>query len=480
MKRLFAFILLVSLIWSFSFVSYQLDRQIYSPGDKGIATLTLSLSHPLEAGESLEEFRGVNVQTSGLSTSTIYLGDMDQGQATFSIAFSIPSDVPSGVYYLNVKATGTAVVYSGNEKKMDVDVASLAIPIMVVREPKLSVEVEPYVISERSNVVVKVCNSGGKAKDISLTLSNGVSLVNGAAYFDAINSNSCANKTVEVDSNAEGRITAYALLMYKDELGLLGNATLSIPLVVDKSTATISLSQLNAIPSEKEGIIKLSISNKGNDATDIHITPGEGLSFTGKSDASIDELKAGERKIIEEKVYTRLPPGVHKITFRVRWKEEGKEKVESIEVPIVVSAQEGLGVYLEAEPSPLRENQRSTLSVIVANKAGYEINALTIKLESSDLELLDISNERFIGSLESDDFSSEQFNVIPRRKGKGTVKITLTYKDPSGKELNETRELPITVYSSVENTNYTLIGVAAIIVIVGAAYYYIRYRRKRK
>ncbi len=473
-----ALLFMLSFAGAITITSYTFDKASYSPGDSGELTLSITLDHSLDSGETLSGFRNVLVEVSSpfASQKSFYLGDSTETTLSVSVPLKISEDTASGVYSIPIKVSGYADISSPS--KSELDVSQTTAVLKVVKNPKFSISIEPSVLSERSFVVLTVCNSGGKAREVSLSLSESFLFSKGTLYFDEIGEDECVSKNASIESFTEGKSTMTFAISYKNAIGENEDSSISIPVTVDKGSTTLILSHKNNILSGKESNIILEIKNTGKDAEDLRIRPSSDLNLVGESEILLDSLAKGTSTTLQHKVYTELSPGVHSVPFVIVWKEDGKEQTETVNVPVKVIAKDGIEVYLEAEPLPLVSNEEATLSVVVANKANFDLSSISVSIESDAFDILEISNKKFIGTLQPDDFSSEQFKIkLKDYSGDANVNVSVDYKDPSGQIRKESIIIPIKIHKLEAEQNFTIYIVITLILLAAIVYYLIAHKK---
>ncbi len=478
MKRLVFALFLTGLLAAISISSWETDKDSYEPGDSGFITLHISLTHNLATGERLIRFNYVRIQsTSSIVNIDKVLGDMDENEITVSIPFSISNDINEGIYSITVDVSGIAEIESYGKTKEEIDTASTLIPLKVVKQPVITLSVEPRTLGKSGSLTLHVCNKKGIARNVEITSEN-LHIEGGLAFINELRG--CRNMSVDYDASGlnEGVNQVSFTITYKDFVGDEHVSSLTIPITISKDETHFVLRQEGVIKHKTNDKLYLYIQNKGQRADDVRIKALGDISFLSSNEIDAGTLEKGEEKEVEVEAYTSLLPGVNKVSFLITWKEEGKLKEETVEVPITVESEDSIEVYLEANPVPLIKGKESTLSVVVANKASYSMSGVSVSIDSNAFEVLEVEKRRFIGSLESDDFSSQQFRIRIKNSAKDEdiVNITIHYKDPSGKEHVKKVEIPINVKES-EQKDYPVVEVLVGIAVIGVIYFVYRKRK---
>ena len=148
------------------------------------------------------------------------------------------------------------------------------------------------------------------------------------------------------------------------------------------------------------------------------------------------------------------------------------------QVPITITSDGDVAVYLEAKPLPLTLGGEHTISALVSNLGSYNIENVDVMIESPALRSRDISDTQYIGGLQNDDFSTVQFQMAVNATSDGTypVDITVNYRDQSGEWKSRTITHSISVYgmqSSGDSPLPLLFGVA----VIAVAVWYFKFRK---
>jgi hypothetical protein len=468
--------------FAITITSWSTDKSSYEPGDSGYITINVYMAHGLASGETLKGFKATKVESySQITDYAQDIGDMSLSTVVVNVPLRISEDTKESLYTLPIKITAVAQVEGASGSVSDtIDTATASIPVKVATRPVVTLDVSPKSIEKSGNITLNVCSEKGIAEEVSIVSS--LYLDGGKIYVKEVNGN-CTRVSSAYDASniAEGSTTVSFNVSYKDSIGDSYSTMVSIPMTISKEASRFIINQNVAIDYKKNSNLQLTLENKGSDAQDVRISPVSGITLVTKSEIEVGDIGKGGRKNISETVYTALDPGVNSVTFKVYWNENGQEKSETVNVPITVKSEDSMDIYLEANPSPLQFGQEHTISIIVANKASYDISGVSIAIESDAFEVLDVEKRKFIGSINSDDFSSQQFKVrVKQADGSenNVLKVTVQFKDPSGKDNVKEREIPINikeVAKTGDNTFLFVVG-AAIVVIIG----YLLTRKKDK
>ncbi len=474
MKKIFVILLLVlALSFSTTITSYSFDKGQYEPGDSGVLTLHITFNYGVEPTETLMDFSPVSVTaSSALFSKKLNMPLVSPGEFIVTIPFKIPEDVREGQYDLGVVVTGTAEIWKGGSISRENDYARTILPLKVLKEPHVTVNTQTPVFHKRGNAVLEVCAQRSSVKDLRIS-SPQLYIGGGSLNVDKLDG--CQNISFSYDASLlnEGNVGIPLILTYKTKLGDARNINLTLPITLSFDEARFTVSLDGALKSEGWTNVKLKITNNGGEVEDVRVYFPNSLVYN-ESELSLGsiEKEATIEKPLE--LYTPLSPTSTSLPITIKWKENGKEEEAIINVPVNVEGDSPVNVYLESSDTPLRKDGVYTLSAIVANKASYELSGVSIKMSSPWLDILNVEDEQFIGSLTDNDFSSQQFKVKIKSNAPNhlTVKISVEYRDPSGKEYNKTLIKEIRVYNAIEkSSDNSLLYIGIAVVVVGGAIY---------
>ncbi|RME79237.1 MAG: hypothetical protein D6769_02990 [Methanobacteriota archaeon] len=476
---LFVLLLSVSyLTYGITVSSYSTDKVSYEPGDQGVLNLNISFDYPVSSTETLVGFESVYVKASSpIATKTINIGKISKGTMAVSIPLNIDKEAKEGIYSISLEIGGSALVEKGSTTNSKVATTRTSIPVKVVKTPSMTVELNPKEINKEGKTSMVVCAENGIARDVYVS-STTLSLEGGKAFLGDVDG--CKEKNVSYDASLlnEGVNTVSFVVDYKDRIGGDHSVSISLPITVSKQSTRFTIVQDGEITHKEEEKLKLVLENRGSRASDVRIKADENLVFPGISELYIGEIGVGEKKSIAVNAYTTLSPGKNPVKFTINWKEEGKEKSTEVSVPISVKAGNAIGVFLEATPLPLRKKGEHSLSVVVANKASYRISGVSVAISSDAFDVLDIQKERFIGSLEPDDFSSQQFKIKVKDVNNGKANVSVKYSDPSGKTYTLTKEFELSIEEPEKGKQDLLLPIVAVIAVGAGGWYYLKGKKK--
>ncbi len=122
----------------------------------------------------------------------------------------------------------------------------------------------------------------------------------------------------------------------------------------------------------------------------------------------------------------------------------------------------------------------------VVNKGTTDVKFLSLKLGKMENVEIVGSDESYIGNLDSDDFSTAEFNLYVKSAAKEVLlPVTVEYKDANNNNYKKEVSLPLRIYSASEakkikkESNASALWIAIPIVLAAGFFLYRRWRRKK-
>jgi hypothetical protein len=459
---------------------YTLTKQVYALDEPGVATVTVSNPSGSEQVSSIT--MSIENPPEILVTSAPRMADIDAGGSTVvSIPFRVKADARPGVYLLNVVFNGYKTV--GDTRQFSVNTVS--IPITVVDEPDLSFSVDKMVLSGIDDVVLTVSNNGGTAKSVKLRTEGAVSLYGSdVVYIGDLAGNKSIDLALDSRGAKDGPTDVLFIFDYKDELGVDQTNNSTLRMTVRNEKLDLKFAQQSDLITKKESDLNLSVRNDGTKALhDVRLSfPNDTLRLKNSGEMKFGDIAPGQTATASVVAFAELPPGVNQIDADLTWIEGDLQKQESRQIPITITSDADVGVYLEAKPLPLTIGSEHTISVLVSNLGSYQIENVDVSIESPAMRSMDISEKQYIGSLQNDDFSTVQFLVAVNATSAGPqpVRITVNYRDQSGEWKTKAITQQVSVYDkpAAEVSPLPIIGGLALIAIA-AWFLFLRKRGQR-
>jgi hypothetical protein len=260
-------------------------------------------------------------------------------------------------------------------------------------------------------------------------------------------------------------------------------------LVFTISTASALLvSSVNAptfTPGQEAQIIIEIENNLNDEAKDVSLTlelATVPFVSIGGSQEFIDEINEDKDEdfTFRLKAANNIAPGDYSIPYIIDFEFDNERQSRSGTIGITVSGKTELGYTISTDNPIIGQKGKITLRII--NKEFGEAKFVLVKVLPNGFTLLS-DEEVYIGEIESDDFETATFDVI-FRSSKPIFTARIEYKDFSNKNIVETVNLPMKIYSRQEaielgiisESNTTLyIGLAITVILL-----YILYRTLRK
>lgn len=236
----------------------------------------------------------------------------------------------------------------------------------------------------------------------------------------------------------------------------------------------------------EEGTIRISVENDANeDIEDLSVR----LSFSntniipiGSSEEFLRTLDEDDEEnfIFRFRVANTLPAGTYLINYNIEYSEGNDDIEQEGTIGIVVSAEPEIEI-IASSPNAILGNQ-GTLDLRIVNKGLADARFVSINVEGDGLTFLS-ENSEYIGTIDSDDFETTNFDVIyNERFSTATIKISYKNFDNIDQNIVETVSLrAYTVDEAVEKgilnkSNATIYATIVIVLLV----LWIIYRRIRK
>ncbi len=275
---------------------------------------------------------------------------------------------------------------------------------------------------------------------------------------------------------------------------LAGITTLILTtLIIINIVSAITLNSVTAptLAPGEEGEITIELENNfDEDATDISLQLAlNGLPFIsiGSSEDSISELETNDEEEIKFKIKASndIKPGDYEIPYNLQYTIDKEIKKRIGSIGIKVNASPELTFTVSTEKPIL--NMQDKISLKIINKGLADAKFVSVKILTQGFTLLS-ENEVYIGTINSDDFETADFDIIYSSK-KPVFSAILEYTNFNNEKLTKIINLPINVYTQEKafelgliNKNNTpfYIGIVIAIVLIFILYRAIRKNIRRK
>jgi uncharacterized membrane protein len=485
MKILFVLLLVLGFAFSaLSVSSYSTSASSFKPGSRGI--ISVVISNPTSSSALVS---GIEVDTTNPPEITTgnsqFIGDLEVGgSSTVSIPFTVTPNARSGIYTVQLDISGISDRPGSISGGFEAFSRKVSIPITIVNAPIFTISTDNPTISDIETLNLSIVNNGGLATNVRISTpysDSPVLSVVDQVYVQSISSSSSVPITLDSRSINDGPTNVKFYIEYNDELGISHADNYSIRLAVKKQKLDVLFTQTSSILTRKESLLSLGIRNVGSvPLKDVRLV------FTNSSIRLKDsnELKFGDvaplsTAGVSNVALVDLPPGLNHVSATLSWVEKDVQKETTIDVPLTITSDADVGVYLEAKPSPLVAGSEHTVSVLVSNIGSYPIDNVEVSFASDSLTPFDISPNQYIGYLNADDFSTVQFKirVKPLSEGQYPVNIKISYRDRSGEW--KVKEISRDVFvTAPKQSGNPVVEVILLLVVIAAGVWYFKFRKK--
>ena len=475
---------------SLSIVSTSVVPATLKPGDTGAVQITLqnTLSSTTTAsGASTTDLQGVQVffgDSPGIHftiSSPVVLGTIGSGASAIA---TIPFQV------LQTAKGGTLSAQFTISQK-DVSEQRSVVAVIPVENPAiLTLASDKQVIGATDEINLTIRNNGGAASRATLNIGGNSKFVLAGTtqvYIGDISGTTTVAVPIDARAVDDGVSSIPFVISYQAEGGTQINETKSLTVTVKKEKADVAFTQVEPIVTNKDNTLKMTVKNKGRALSDFRVLLTDAnVQSKDNSQISLGNLATGEEKSFEIPVFVNEQPGVKTASFDVKWAEDSVEKEETFSVPLVISSDAEVGIYLDAKPTPLAVGGDYTLSATVSNLGSYKIANVVVALDDNKaFDILNIQQEQYIGNLDNDAFSTVQYkirvkgDVLP---GQYPLVFQVRYKDQSGIWIDKNVTTVVSIRPASEGvqkggdgTIYIIIAV----VLIGGGYWYFKMRKPK-
>ncbi|HID73189.1 TPA: hypothetical protein EYP38_04560 [Candidatus Micrarchaeota archaeon] len=458
---------------------WSVSQESFRSGASGV--ISMAVSNPTTYQIStigMTIFSPPEVSISGPST----IVDLSAGAMTsVALPFKVSSDASSGIYLVEIRFSG----YEERTDRREYVTNSIAIPITVVDAPEFTLTTDTQLIGGIDQVVMTIENKGGIAKNVRVKIgdSSDVALFGTNELFvSQITGSEELGMTLDSRNAEDGPIDLPVSITYEDELGIEHTGIEYVRITIKKERLDVTFLQKSNVITRQEGTLTLEVANDGTETLeDVRITfDDENLRLKYENELEVGSIAAGSSATVSAVVFADYSPGLNLVPATITWEEENVDKTQSVNIPLTISSDVEVGVYLEAKPAPLTMGGEHTISVLVSNLGSYGIDNVEVGMESEVLQMLDISTERYIGSLDNDDFSTVQFKVRVDAMAPGSypMDVTITYRDKSGEWKSTSIEQNVEIYAPSAEGGTELCIAVPVVLAIGAGVWWFKFRKK--
>jgi len=486
MKKLLFVLCIIGILFSgLTVTDVTISQDSFKPGEQGSISFTAESAATIQTTTSAgtvtssagQKITGVSVRFypgNYVTMAEIYeLGDLDAGTSVdISVPFTVDEDAISGIYTIIIKARG---ISDGNSIEKN-SIAS----IKIINEPILSIESKDDIIEEGKEAQLVIKNNGGAVSKLRIKTSGEIAIKGKDEIFvgDVETEKEVAIE-FDVGNANDGPNDVEFVITYYNELGQEEEETKTIRLNIKKEDSDIFFVQKSEITSNTESLLELKVKNTGKSIENLKISfPDETIKMKEKEKVDVGDLPSNGETDVSFVVFASLNPGVNNVEALMEWEENGEKKTETIKIPLTITSDSEIGVYLEAKPSPLRAGEQHALTLRISNLGSYTINNVEVEIKSTEFEILDIQTVKYIGEIKNDDYGNIKFDVnAPENIGTENITILIKYKDQSGEWKTTTVTEELNIYPKESKGNGSLLYIIIALVIVGGVYW--KFFRKR-
>ncbi len=259
--------------------------------------------------------------------------------------------------------------------------------------------------------------------------------------------------------------------------------------------ADIAVESFTVSPSQvspgSDAVIELTIENAGDedieniivslDLRDIPFAP-----VGSSTESALDEIRdhRQERISFTLKALPDAAPATYKIPVIVSY--GGASRTSFLSIDVMASPQFEV---LIGDSDPMIVGKKSNVLLKFVNNGLGDIRFLTVRLPESPLYSIVSSSSVYIGDVDTADFETEEFIIIPHAADP-IVAVELEYRDTTNRQYAESELVRLSVYSPEEATALGLgeppsmmipiITTILILVLAFLAYKKVKKRRKHE
>lgn len=424
--------------------SYSLIPSVVYPDSMGSLQLTLGNAGTVTA-KSVTIYCDHSPETQDYTT----IGDIGPSSSTIaSIPFKVPSNIQSGVlqihlniYYSYSDSTGDK---TGNIKTT-ITIPVSQLPVLEVKTNSLSeVSAAP---GDKFTAVLNVINTGGITKKVIIkSLANSSFSLEGTSQKSLGDIAFNSSKTVSVDLRSSstiqpGKYSIPLTIEYQDAASSTVSQTVYVgPVSIMDSSAqfNIILEPLTGTEVGSEAVFSLIVKNMGSTASAAIVEINQSSVFTpiGSSRIYFDQLDAGETETRNITIGIDPSASGGYYVLPVSMMSGGNNYVQK--VGIEVQATQEIIVTSKTDPTTVSAGSKNVnVYVQISNVGNTPIRSVYASvLPSDNFQSVGIS-DKFVGTLNVDDFTTFQFAVNVAGKlqpGEYEIPVKIIFKDSTNKQ----------------------------------------------
>lgn len=181
--------------------------------------------------------------------------------------------------------------------------------------------------------------------------------------------------------------------------------------------------------------------------------------------------------------YPDAEAGIYKIPITLTYTDDaGTEYTRTDLYGMVINGD--VDILIQVDSTTLYTcNGKGDVTISATNKGFSEIKFATILLEDTDdYDIKSLSNEVYVGNIDSDDYETAEFTVKMEKQGldEVTLPVTLTFKDALNKEHVVHKDISLELVSATEAGHKdSKAGLVIVIIAAVAVIGFLLYRRSK-
>lgn len=402
-------------------------------GTAGYVKLTLANTGTADA-TGISVYYDYSQSTSQL---VLYAGTISaNSNAQVTIPFKVPQQLSGGIYLINMN------IYYTPSTSTSQKLSSFSVPIIVSQYEPLEVSTRgstsgSIAPGDKFQLILAVNNTGGVVNNLLVTTPQNSSFsLEGTTQesLGDIPSGSGTNVTISLVSSSStpiGQYTIPLVFTYQDASGNTASETLYVgPVsVLEASTQfRLSMEPLSATEVGSEATFKITLENSGTNPLTAIVDVNSTTAFTplGVSRLYFESVEPGQSvsQNVTIGISNSVTAGYYELPLTVTL-SSGNVVTQNVGVP--VSATSDLTVTASSQSSA---GIGGGITIEISNTGNAAIRSVYVTTSSQDYTILGTS-DKFVGTLNVDDFTTLSLTATPRggATGNRTITVTTSFKD---------------------------------------------------
>ena len=427
------------------------------PGTNGYAKFTIS-------NTGSDTATGLTVYYTYMSGGTplsFSAGDISAGSSSqLTVPFKIPQQVSTGMYQVNVDVYYTSS--SGGQSKK----TSISIPIVVSQAEILEVSTtslgrNALAPGETLELGIQVRNTGGVINNLVVSAPQNSSFsIEGTTEkpIGTIASGASQNVTLRLVSSSTASVGQYTIPLvftYQDALGTTETQTLYVgPVSILEPSTQFRLSMVPLTSAEvgSQASFALTIENTGTTELNAIVDMNSTGVFMplGVTRVYFDPIAPGQSasKNVLVGVSSSASAGYYELPITVTL-GSGTTAKQSVGIPVSATPEVTISVDTTQSQS-MSPGSDGKVLVQISNTGNSAIRSVYATAGPGDFKITG-SSDKFIGTLNVDDFATFQLSVsVPQntKAGSHAIPVTITFKDTNNQVHTVKKNIEVQVYGA--------------------------------